>query len=68
MKHRVEFFSIGPGEEGEYEKQKLESILNDKNCVIINKKEEINAKFGLALVYLEYEDYNDERNNSEEFY
>lgn len=68
MMKRIEFFSISPGEEGEYDKQRLESILNDKNCVIINKKEEINAKFGLALVYLEYEDYNDEKNNFEEFY
>ena len=57
MKVRVDFFSIPPGEDGEREKQRLESILNDKNCVIINKKEEINAKFGLAFIYLEYEDY-----------
>ena len=68
MKRKIEFISIPPGEEGEYERQRLESILNDENCVIINKKEEINAKFGLALIYLEYEDYNDEKNNSEDFY
>lgn len=66
MMKRVKFFSIPAGEdEGELERQTLESILNDENCVIINKKEEINAKYGLAFIYLEYEDYNDERCNNE---
>lgn len=56
MVRKVDFFIL-PDEEN---KARLEGILNDKNCVIINRKEDINAKFGLALIYLEYEDYNDE--------
>lgn len=56
MVKKVGFFIL-PNEE---DKARLEEILNDKNCVIINRKEDINAKFGLALIYLEYEDYSDE--------
>ena len=61
MMKKVGFFMLPlPGE-----KEKLEEILNDKNCVIINRKEEINAKESLALIYIEYEDHNDETSNNE---
>lgn len=35
----------------------LEDILNDPQCVIITKKEQISIKDSTVLVYLEWEQY-----------
>lgn len=36
----------------------VEDILNDPQCVIITKKEQINMKESTALIYIEWEDHN----------
>lgn len=51
-KTRVGLFVL-PGQESY-----IEDILNDPQCVIITKKEQINIKDSSVLVYIEWEDYN----------
>lgn len=50
-KTRVGFFIL-PGQENH-----VEDILNDPQCVIITKKEQINIKDSSILIYIEWEDY-----------
>lgn len=51
-KIRVGLFVL-PGQENF-----VEDILNDPQCVIITKKEQINTKESTTLIYMEWEDYN----------
>lgn len=51
IKKRVGLFVL-PGEENF-----IEDILNDPQCVIITKKEQINVKDSTVLIYLEWEDH-----------
>lgn len=50
-KIKVGFFIL-PGQENH-----VEDILNDPQCVIITKKEQINIKDSCVLVYIEWEHY-----------
>lgn len=50
-KNRVGLFVL-PGEENH-----VEDILNDPQCVIITKKEQINVKDSTVLIYMEWEEH-----------